>query len=169
MAEADWSPQDLISKSQEAKAFSYSPYSKFRVGAALLTTDGTIFTGCNVENACNALGICAERTAISKAVSEGHTAFKAIAVASDMKDQYISPCGGCRQVMREPSILSCNLSGTHRVCLFLQFGLKWDVYSSKPDGSFLKMTVEELLPKSFGPDDMTRKREAPIENNQSAH
>uniref|UniRef100_A0A3B4CZS7 CMP/dCMP-type deaminase domain-containing protein n=1 Tax=Pygocentrus nattereri TaxID=42514 RepID=A0A3B4CZS7_PYGNA len=88
-------------------------------------------TGCNVENACTALGICAEKTAISKAVSEGHRDFKAIAVASDMVESYISPCGGCRQFMRE-------------------FGLEWDIYLSKPDGTFMKMTVEELLPESFG-------------------
>ncbi|KAL6483549.1 hypothetical protein MHYP_G00084210 [Metynnis hypsauchen] len=145
MAETNWSPHDLITKSQEAKEFSYSPYSKFRVGAALVTAEGAVFTGCNIENACTALGICAERTAISKAVSEGHKDFKAIAVASDMADCYISPCGGCRQFMRE-------------------FGLEWDVYLSKPDGSFIKMTVEELLPESFGPNDLKRKKAVPVEN-----
>uniref|UniRef100_A0A8B9I058 Cytidine deaminase a n=1 Tax=Astyanax mexicanus TaxID=7994 RepID=A0A8B9I058_ASTMX len=103
-------------------------------------------TGCNVENACNNLGICAERTAICKAVSEGHRSFKAIAVASDMMDHYISPCGGCRQFMRE-------------------FGLQWDVYLSKPDGSFIKKTVEELLPVSFGPEDLRRKKAVPASEN----
>ncbi|XP_072553123.1 cytidine deaminase a [Salminus brasiliensis] len=141
MAEVNWSAQDLVNRSQEAKEFSYSPYSKFRVGAALLSTDGTVFTGCNVENACNALGICAERTAICKAVSEGHTTFKAIAIASDMVDHNISPCGGCRQFMRE-------------------FGLHWDVYLSKPDGSFMKKTVDELLPVSFGLEDLKRKKQS---------
>uniref|UniRef100_A0AAY5EAC8 cytidine deaminase n=1 Tax=Electrophorus electricus TaxID=8005 RepID=A0AAY5EAC8_ELEEL len=97
------------------------------------------FTGCNVENACYNLGICAERTAISKAVSEGFRDFKAIAIASDLREQFISPCGGCRQFMRE-------------------FGASWDVYLSKPDGSYMEMTVEELLPESFGPEDLKMKR-----------
>ncbi|KAF7696230.1 cytidine deaminase a [Silurus meridionalis] len=131
------STEDLIAKSHEAKDFAYSPYSKFRVGAALLTRDGTVYTGCNVENACLALGICAEVVTISKAVSEGHREFKAIAIASDMADNFISPCGGCRQFMRE-------------------FGLQWEVYMSKPDGSFLKQTVNDLLPVSFGPEDLLK-------------
>ncbi|XP_053723878.1 cytidine deaminase-like isoform X2 [Synchiropus splendidus] len=130
----------LIQASQEVKKHAYCRYSDFRVGAALLTSDDLVFTGCNVENACNNLGICAERTAIVKAVSDGHRRFKAIAVASDMKDQFISPCGGCRQFMRE-------------------FGLNWDVYMSKPDGSFMKMSVSQLLPSSFGAKDLTMKRE----------
>uniref|UniRef100_A0A672MD08 cytidine deaminase n=1 Tax=Sinocyclocheilus grahami TaxID=75366 RepID=A0A672MD08_SINGR len=96
-------------------------------------------TGCNVENACFCLGICAERTAISKAVSEGYRDFKAIAIASDMCEHFVSPCGGCRQFMRE-------------------FGANWDVYLSKPDGSYVEMTVEELLPASFGPEDLKMKK-----------
>uniref|UniRef100_A0A8C9TS75 Cytidine deaminase n=1 Tax=Scleropages formosus TaxID=113540 RepID=A0A8C9TS75_SCLFO len=123
-------PFKLIEKSQQAKEFSYCPYSKFRVGAALLAHDGTIFTGCNVENACYNLGICAERNAISTAVSHGYKNFKAIHV--------ISPCGGCRQVMSE-------------------FGSDWDAYLTKPDGSFVKMTVMELLPTSFTPEDLKKK------------
>ncbi|TSL61180.1 Cytidine deaminase [Bagarius yarrelli] len=137
MAKTTSSPEDLIAISQKAKTFAYSPYSKFRVGAALLTHEGTIFTGCNVENACLTLGICAERVAISKAVSEGHREFKAIAIASDMAKDFISPCGGCRQFMRE-------------------FGLHWEVYLSKPDGSFIKNTVAELLPVSFGPEELLK-------------
>uniref|UniRef100_A0A3B1IID0 cytidine deaminase n=1 Tax=Astyanax mexicanus TaxID=7994 RepID=A0A3B1IID0_ASTMX len=101
--------------------------------------------GCNVENACYNLGICAERTAISKAVSEGYRDFKAIAIASDLCEQFISPCGGCRQFMRE-------------------FGATWDVYLSKPDGSYVEMTVEELLPGSFGPDDLKMKQVHSIPN-----
>lgn len=73
---------DLIEKSSAAKRCAYCPYSKFPVGAALLSDDGTIFTGCNVENASYPVGICAERTAISKAVSEGHQSFKSIAIIS---------------------------------------------------------------------------------------
>ncbi|TRZ01808.1 hypothetical protein DNTS_026164 [Danionella cerebrum] len=136
--------KELIRKALEAKAFAYCPYSKFRVGAALLAHDGTVFTGCNVENACFNLGICAERIAISKAVSEGYRDFKAIAISSDMCEQFISPCGGCRQFMREAS--------------FTPFGSSWDVYLSKPDGSYVEMTVEELLPASFGPEDLKVKK-----------
>ncbi|KAI5614451.1 cytidine deaminase [Silurus asotus] len=135
----------LIRQSLEAKTFAYCPYSKFRVGAALLVNDGKVFTGCNVENACYNLGICAERTAISKAVSEGYREFQAIAIASDMSEQFISPCGACRQFMRE-------------------FGGNWVVYLSKPDGSHMEMTVEELLPESFGPEDLKMKRVHTIPN-----
>ncbi|XP_019736133.1 cytidine deaminase [Hippocampus comes] len=135
----------LIHYSQEAKKQAYCPYSKFRVGAALLTVDNCLFTGCNVENACYNLGVCAERNAISKAVSEGYTAFKAIAIASDLSDQFISPCGGCRQFMRE-------------------FGSSWDVYLSKPDGSYTKMSVNQLLPASFGPEDLDMKKVLDISN-----
>ncbi|KAK5872754.1 hypothetical protein PBY51_013427 [Eleginops maclovinus] len=127
--------EKLIQQSQEAKQHAYCPYSKFRVGAALLTMDDSVFTGCNIENACYNLGICAERNAISKAVSEGYRSFKAIAISSDLKDQFISPCGGCRQFIRE-------------------FGLDCDVYLSKPDGSHRKMTVDDLLPVSFGPEEL---------------
>ncbi|XP_037108677.1 cytidine deaminase b [Syngnathus acus] len=135
----------LIHHSHEAKKQAYCPYSKFRVGAALLTVDNCLFTGCNVENACYNLGVCAERNAISKAVSEGYTAFKAIAIASDLSDQFISPCGGCRQFMRE-------------------FGSSWDVYLSKPDGTYTKMSVNQLLPVSFGPEDLDMKKALDIPN-----
>ena len=74
--------QKLVDKAIEAKEHSYSPYSKFRVGCSLLTQDGQIYTGCNVENASYGLAICAERTALVKAVSEGHRSFKAIAVST---------------------------------------------------------------------------------------
>ena len=81
----------------------YAPYSKFKVGAALLTADNKVFTGVNVENSSYCVGICAERTAISKAVSEGHTKFKAIAVAAKSKEKShkSSPCGMCRQFIFE--------------------------------------------------------------------
>uniref|UniRef100_A0A8C8CS89 Cytidine deaminase n=1 Tax=Oncorhynchus tshawytscha TaxID=74940 RepID=A0A8C8CS89_ONCTS len=140
----DWI-KPLIHQSQGAKEFAYCPYSKFRVGAALLAHDGTVFTGCNVENASYNLGLCAERTAIAKAVSGGYRSFKAIAIASDLEDQFISPCGGCRQFMRE-------------------FGDHWSVYLSKPDGSYKEMTIEDLLPVSFGPEDLKKKRFINVEN-----
>ncbi|XP_055747710.1 cytidine deaminase-like isoform X2 [Salvelinus fontinalis] len=116
----DWI-KPLIHQSQGAKEFAYCPYR------------------CNVENASYNLGLCAERTAIAKAVSGGYRSFKAIAIASDLEDQFISPCGGCRQFMRE-------------------FGDHWSVYLSKPDGSYKEMTIEDLLPVSFGPEDLKKKR-----------
>ncbi|XP_060266727.1 cytidine deaminase isoform X1 [Ovis aries] len=93
--------QRLLLSCQEAKKSAYCPYSRFPVGAALLTGDGRIFSGCNIENACYPLSVCAERTAIQKAISEGYKEFRAIAIASDLQDDFISPCGACRQVMRE--------------------------------------------------------------------
>lgn len=80
----------------KAKEHSHSPYSKFRVGAALLTETGEIIDGCNVENASYGLSICAERTALVKAVSMGFKKFPAIAVTADL-NQFVSPCGACRQ------------------------------------------------------------------------
>jgi cytidine deaminase len=90
----------LIAEAQEAKEFSYSPYSKFRVGAALLTNKNKIYTGCNVENSSYSLTICAERTAIFKAISEGEREFKAIAISTDA-ELLCPPCGACRQVLYE--------------------------------------------------------------------
>ena len=88
----------LIQKAVEAKKFAYAPYSNFKVGAALLTTDGKIYTGCNIENSSYGLTICAERTAIFKAMSEGKRKFSAIAVSGDT-DNYLTPCGACRQII----------------------------------------------------------------------
>ena len=90
----------LAQKAVEAKQFAYAPYSNFRVGAALLTEDEKIFTGCNVEISSYSLTICAERIAIFKAYSDGERKFKAIAIAADTED-YISPCGACRQVISD--------------------------------------------------------------------
>lgn len=120
----------LIDASFDVKEFAYSPYSKFRVGAALLCEDGTIISGCNVENASGPLGNCAEKTAIGTAVSRGHKKFKAVVVSSDMKTRFIVPCGSCRQVLSE-------------------FGLDWLVYMTKPDRSYVVKTVRELLPDAF--------------------
>lgn len=90
----------LIQKAGEAAAFAYAPYSNFKVGAALLTKDGSIYTGCNIENASYGASNCAERTAIFKAVSEGNKEFVKIAViAADGSTAY--PCGICLQVMQE--------------------------------------------------------------------
>lgn len=106
---------------------SYSKYSGFRVGAALLTADGRVFTGCNIENASYSMTVCAERTAVFKAVSEGITKFSAIAVAGSSTDDFSKPCvpcGACLQVLSEfcgkdfPIILS---DGVYRLSDFLPY------------------------------------------------
>ncbi|XP_030041932.1 cytidine deaminase [Microcaecilia unicolor] len=129
--------QLLLHQSLEAKKAAYCPYSKFPVGAALLTCDGKIYSGCNVENAVYPLSVCAERTAIQKAISDGYQKFRAIAIASDMEEEFISPCGACRQVMRE-------------------FGTDWDVFLTKPNGSYVLATLHELLPMSFGSESLKK-------------
>ena len=92
--------EELLQKAREAKDLAYSPYSNFKVGAALLTTDGQIFIGCNIENVSYGLTNCAERTTIFKAVSEGHKSFKALAISSsESPKKPIFPCGACRQVI----------------------------------------------------------------------
>ncbi|MDW7675726.1 MAG: cytidine deaminase [Bacillota bacterium] len=121
--------QKLIKLALKAKENAYTPYSKFNVGAALLTESGEIFTGCNVENASYGLANCAERTAIFKAVSEGHTKFQKIAVVTDIED-FASPCGACRQVM-------------------VEFGLDIEVLMGNNSGKFYSKTSGELLPCSF--------------------
>lgn len=96
--------KELMKKAIEATKFSYVPYSEFRVGAALLTKDGTIYTGCNIENASYTPTNCAERTAIFKAVSEGVTEFSKIAIVGGPKGNLLDqcpPCGVCRQVIAE--------------------------------------------------------------------
>lgn len=90
----------LIKEAYEAKKYSYAPYSDFHVGAALLCASGKIYQGCNIENAAYSPTNCAERTAFFKAVSEGEREFVAIAIAGD-KNEYLAPCGVCRQVMME--------------------------------------------------------------------
>lgn len=122
----------LVDAARAARRRSYAPYSNYRVGAALITEEGEIFTGCNVENAVSPVSICAERVAIFKAVSEGHHRFAAIAVATRNGG---SPCGGCRQVMHE-------FAPTMRVII------------ASDDAILAEYTVADLLPHSFGPDDL---------------
>ena len=110
----------------------YIPYSHFPVGAALECSDGTVFTGCNIENAAYGLTICAERTAIFKAISEGHRDFKRIVIAGKSED-YCVPCGSCRQVMQE-------------------FAPQMEVICLNGAGEERTFTLEELLPHSFGPE-----------------
>ncbi|KAG6335588.1 hypothetical protein ID866_3504 [Astraeus odoratus] len=131
-----------------AKEYAYSPYSKFRVGAAFLCPDGKIIKGANVENASLGGTICAERTAIVKAVSEGTKKFMALAVTSDVTAP-ISPCGICRQVIREFCALEMPI-----------FLVPAD-YPKKDeeDGGILSVTAGGLLPHSFGPEDLELPRQ----------
>ena len=125
--------EELMQRAEEARKNAYCPYSGFAVGAALLCEDGTVYTGCNIENASYSPTNCAERTAFFKAVSEGHRNFKAIAIAGGKEElQICYPCGVCRQVMEE-------------FCSRKQF----DVICGVSSGSFQIYKLEELLPKSF--------------------
>ena len=110
---------------------SYVPYSRFPVGAALLCAGGQVFTGCNVENAAYGSTICAERTALVQAVSEGCREFSALAVAGNSTD-YCWPCGACRQMLYE-------------------FAPELTVLVARGDGAFVKLPLKELLPHGFGP------------------
>ena len=115
---------------------SYVPYSRFPVGAALLCADGTVFTGCNVENAAYGSTICAERTALVTAVSEGHRDdFVRLAVVGRGED-YCWPCGACRQMLYE-------------------FAPNLTVLVARGDGQFVTLPLKELLPHGFGPASLT--------------
>ncbi|GBC82372.1 Cytidine deaminase [bacterium HR10] len=109
---------ELIERATAARALAYAPYSEFAVGAAVLTADGRVFTGCNIENASYGLTICAERVALFKAVSEGARAFHRLAIVADT-EALVSPCGACRQVLWEFApdllIISANLKGRMRM------------------------------------------------------
>ena len=109
----------LVNEAIEARNFAYVPYSKFKVGAAILTANQKVYSGCNVENASYGLTNCAERTAIFKAVSEGESKVEAIAIVADT-DGPVSPCGACRQVIaefcdEETQIILANLKGNVEV------------------------------------------------------
>ena len=130
--------KELIEKALLMRERSYCPYSGFSVGAALLTEEGRIYGGCNIENASYSTTICAERVAMAKAVSEGEYRFRAIAIAGGKEkvpDVYSFPCGSCRQFMRE----FCD-SGTFTVIV------------AKTAQDYKIYTLEELLPDSFGPE-----------------
>lgn len=130
--------RELIKLASAMREKAYAPYSSYTVGASALMEDGSIYTGCNIENASYGGTICAERTAIFKAISEGKRILKCIAIcggrAGDQPD-FAYPCGFCRQVMREFS--------NPVECLI--------IVGKSPD-DFEYFTLEELLPKSFGPD-----------------
>jgi len=130
--------QEMIDLCIQAKEYSYSPYSKFRVGASLLTKSGHRIKGCNVENSSYGISICAERTALVKAASDGHRDFESIFVTTDITDSFCSPCGACRQFIAE-------------------FGDMY-VYLVRSDRAFKKYQISQLLPHSFTPKDLERTR-----------
>lgn len=126
--------EKLIKKAIEMINFSYAPYSNFHVGAALLTSEGEIYTGCNIENAAYGPSNCAERTAIFKAVSEGKKEFEAIAVVGGKNgkiENFCPPCGVCRQVLAE----FCKKD--------------FEIVLAKSTNEYKIMTLEQLLPESF--------------------
>lgn len=128
--------EELCKIAVKAMENSYSPYSNYKVGVALLTEDGKVYTGCNIENASYSATVCAERTAFFKAVSEGVHDFVKIAVAGGEKGKIsgeFPPCGICRQVMSE-------------FC-----GPDFEILAVKENGEFTKYLLSELLPFSFNP------------------
>jgi cytidine deaminase len=127
---------EAVKKALKVRELAYAPYSNFKVGAAIVTEDGEIFTGCNVENASYGLTICAERAAIFKAVSEGRRNFSFLVVVTDTKEP-AAPCGACRQVIRE-------------------FSKNLDIVMVNLEGKRVVKSLEELLPASFGPEDLLK-------------
>lgn len=128
----------LVEEADKAKMKAYAPYSNFRVGAALLANNGAVYSGCNVENSSYGLTVCAERTAVFNAVSEGARGFKAVVVTTDITDSFVYPCGACRQVMSE-------------------FG-NFDVYCLRPNGKIARTTLADLIPFAFSPRDLSKGR-----------
>ena len=126
--------QELIKYALKAREKSYSPYSGFKVGAAILTKSGKVFTGCNIESASYTPTICAERTALSKCVSEGHTDIDKIAIVGSL-EKISYPCGVCRQFLRE-------------------FGSDIKIICAVGENNYTEFKLSELLPNSFGPEDL---------------
>lgn len=133
--------QDLIKRAMKAREYSYSPYSNFSVGAAILAESGNIYTGCNIESVSYTPTICAERVALFKAVSEGEREFKMLALIGGPKngekktEQIVSPCGVCRQMLYE-------------------FGRDMKIVMADSVERYEVRTIEELLPYGFGPDNL---------------
>ncbi len=127
-------PEELVEAAGDARTRAYCPYSNYAVGAALLAADGRLFLGCNVENASFGLTICAERSAAVAAVAAGATEFVGLAVVTA---DGASMCGACRQFL-------------------IEFGAKLPVYLALETGEYRTTTLAELLPGSFGPDDLVQ-------------
>jgi cytidine deaminase len=128
-AESSRRPEQLIEQARQARLRAYCPYSRFAVGAAALTAEGDVFTGCNIENSAYSDAVCAERVAIFKAVSEGSRHITAIAVVAAGIDPP-RPCGSCLQVIAE-------------------FAPKATIYLGTPDGAYEQTTLPALLPEPF--------------------
>jgi cytidine deaminase len=122
--------EELIQEAEKARLRAYAPYSKFKVGAALLTKTGKVYTGANVENGAYGLTVCAERAAVLKAVNEGDKDFVKIAVVAD-KNPPVTPCGPCRQVLSE-------------------FAKDMKIVCANLQGRVNRYTLRELLPQAFG-------------------
>ena len=134
--------EELMKQAMEARAFSYSPYSGYCVGAALLAEDGRVFRGCNVENAAFSPGICAEQTAFAKAVSEGVRAFRAIAIVGGKaggEPELAPPCGVCRQVMMEFCAPEC-----------------FEIVLGTGPEDVQVYKLKDLLPLGFGPGNLRK-------------
>lgn len=132
--------QDLVAQATAVRENAYAPYSNYWVGAALLATDGRVFTGCNIENAAYSPTLCAERGAFAQAVSQGYTQFSGIAVAgwpANASAGSATPCGVCRQFMKE------------------FFADDVPILVARPNGTFDTYTLGELLPQGFGPDNLS--------------
>ncbi len=132
--------KELMVAANEARKFAYTPYSHFKVGAALLTKSGKLYTGCNIENSSYTPTVCAERTAVFKAVSEGESDFAVIAVVGGKEEnplEFCSPCGVCRQVLAE-------------FC-----GADFRILLGNPE-KFQSYTVDEILPFSFTKKDLNK-------------
>ncbi len=132
--------RELVRLALEAREMAYAPYSKYKVGAALLTKQGRVYKGCNIENAAYTPTNCAERTAFFKAVSEGERAFEAIAIVGGYQGaatSYAYPCGVCRQVMRE----FCDPA-------------EFRIITAVSEEQYVERTLAELLPEGFGPENL---------------
>ena len=133
--------KELVEKALAARKFAYVPYSKFRVGAALLAKNGTIYTGCNIENAAYTPSNCAERTAFFKAVSDGERNFRAIAIVGGKEGEkdydFCSPCGVCRQVMME----FCDPE-------------EFEIVLGNSAGDIKVIKLKDILPEGFGPENL---------------
>jgi cytidine deaminase len=134
VSDPQYDTAELLKAAELARKQAYAPYSRFAVGAALLAVDGTIYTGCNVENASYGLGICAERNALAHAVSCGATHFTAVAVVTD---NGVTPCGACRQVLAE-------------------FAPQMTVIVADTNGNRQVYSLSDLLPAAFGPDQLQK-------------
>ncbi len=127
----------LFEFAQEARKRAIAPYSKFQVGAVVVTTEGKIFSGCNIEVSSYGLTLCAERVALFKALSEGEKNFSQIAVIADIKDEPCFPCGACRQVLWD-------------------FAPNAEIFCANTSGKIQVFQMSDLIPYAFGSDNLSK-------------